>query len=125
MPRRESLYHEFPDYKVELEPSPRRMRASFDGEVVAESNRTLIVRETKHAPVVYFPRQDVRFELLERTDHETFCPFKGEASYWTLRGRERSEDNAVWSYEDPFEQVAGLEGYVAFYPDRVELSEDS
>ena len=125
MPRRESLYHKFPDYEVELEPSPRRVRASFGGEVVAESDRTLIVRETKHDPVVYFPRQDVRFELLERTDHETFCPFKGEASYWTLRVHDRSEDNAVWSYEDPFEQVAGIEGYVAFYPDRVELSEDS
>ncbi len=125
MPRRESLYHKFPDYEVELEPSRRRVRASFDGEVVAESDRTLIVRETKHDPVVYFPRQDVRFELLERTNHETFCPFKGEASYWTLRVGDRKEDNAVWSYEGPFEQVAGLEGYVAFYANRVEFSEDS
>ena len=79
------------------------------------------MRETKHDPVVYFPLQDVRFDLMEKTEHETFCPFKGEASYWTLRVEGGSEDNVVWGYEDPFEQVTGLKGYVAFYPDRVEL----
>jgi uncharacterized protein (DUF427 family) len=80
----------------------------------------LTVCETKHEPVVYFPREDVRFEALERTDHKSFCPFKGEASYWTLRVADRAEENAVWSYEDPFDEVAGLEDYVAFYADRVE-----
>lgn len=118
MPKGKSLYHEFPDYEVALEPNPQRMTVTFHGEVVAASARTLRVRETKHAPVVYFPREDVRFELLQRTAHETFCPFKGEASYWTLRIGGRCAENAVWSYEDPFEQVAGLRDYVAFYPDR-------
>ncbi len=120
MPKRESLYHRFPDYRVDLEPSSRRVRVSLDGQVVAESERTLIVRETKHDPVVYFPRDDVRFELLARTDHETFCPFKGVASYWTLRVGDRVEENAVWGYDDPFDEVAGLESYVSFYPDRVD-----
>ncbi len=120
MPKRESLYHRFPDYRVDLEPSSRRVRVSLDGQVVAESERTLIVRETKHDPVVYFPRDDVRFELLTRTDHETFCPFKGVASYWTLRVGDRVEENAVWGYDDPFDEVAGLESYVSFYPDRVD-----
>ncbi len=124
MPTRESLYHRYPDYRVDLDANPKRVRARLGGEVVADSRRTLIVRETKHAPVVYFPRQDVRFDLLERTDHETFCPFKGQASYWSLRVGGRAEENVVWSYEDPFEQVAGLEDYVAFYPDRVELEEE-
>ena len=121
MPKGQSLYHEYPDYEVRLEPNPARVRVRFGDEIVADSERTLRVLETRHAPVVYFPRDDVRFELLERTAHETFCPFKGEASYWNLRSGERCEENAVWSYEDPFEQVAGLRDYVAFYGDRADL----
>ena len=120
MTERESLYHKFPDYRVDLEPSDRRVRVSAAGEVVADSTRTLIVRETKHDPVFYFPRDDVRFELLERTQHGSFCPFKGEASYWSVRIGGETLRDAVWSYEDPFEQVAGLKDYVAFYPDRFE-----
>ena len=72
-----------------------------------------------------FQRRVLRavLDLLERTDHESFCPFKGVASYWNLDAAGRSEANVVWSYEDPFDQVAGLKDYVAFYPDRVELRE--
>ncbi len=120
MPKGESLYHRHPDYRVDLEQGAERVRVRFAGETIADSARTLTVRETKHAPVVYFPRDDVRFEYLERTDHETFCPFKGEASYWTLRVGDSAEANAVWSYEDPFDEVAGLKDYVAFYADKVE-----
>jgi uncharacterized protein (DUF427 family) len=120
MPKRESLYHEYPDYRVDLEPGVQRVRVSWNGKLLADSERTLLVRETKHDPVTYFPREDVRMDLLERTDQQTFCPFKGEASYWSLRDGDRVEENAVWTYEDPFPQVAGLEGYIAFYPDRVE-----
>ena len=123
MPRGESLYHRYPDYRVDLEPSDRRLRVSVAGRVVAESARTLVVRETRHEPVVYFPRDDVRFEVLDRTDHETFCPFKGRASYWTIRAGDHVEENAVWSYEDPFPEVAGLRDYVAFYRDRVQWEE--
>jgi uncharacterized protein (DUF427 family) len=120
MKRRESLYHRVPDYRVDLEPSAARIRVHIGDTTLADSTRTLTVRETKHDPVVYFPREDVRFELLERTSHETFCPFKGEASYWSIRAGDRLEENSVWSYEDPFDQVAGLKDYVAFYPERVE-----
>ncbi len=125
MPRRESLYHKYPDYSVDLEPSSKRVRVKLNGEVIADSNRTLIVRETKHDPVVYFPQEDVRFDCLEPTDHQTFCPFKGEASYWTLQVGDCVEENAVWSYEDPFDEVAGLKGYVAFYSDRVDWEHGS
>ncbi len=120
MARRESLYHRFPDYRVDLEANPGRVLVRLAGEVLADSRRTLIVRETKHEPVVYFPKEDVCFELLERTEHESFCPFKGEACYWTIRVAGRIEENAVWGYEAPFDEVSGLAGYVAFYPDRVE-----
>ena len=120
MPRGESLYHKFPDYRIDLDPSEQRIRVTFEGEVVADSERALVVRETRHAEVLYFPRDDVRFDHLERSEHETFCPFKGDASYWSLRVGDRLEENAVWSYEDPFDQVAGLKDFVAFYADRVE-----
>ncbi|MBW2267604.1 MAG: DUF427 domain-containing protein [Deltaproteobacteria bacterium] len=124
MPKGKALYHEYPDYEVALDSNPARVRVTFHGEVVVDSSRTLVVRETGHTAVVYFPREDVRFEWLERSDNETFCPFKGEASYWNLRVREHSEANAVWSYEDPFEQVAGLAGYLAFLPDREGLLQE-
>ncbi|MEN8184376.1 MAG: DUF427 domain-containing protein [Myxococcota bacterium] len=125
MPERQSLYHRFPDYRVDLEPNAGRVRVRLAGEVVADSERALLVRETKHDPVVYFPRQDVRFDLLERTEHRTFCPFKGDACYWTLRVGDRTETDLVWSYEDPFEEVEGLKDYVSFYPDRVEWEQSS
>jgi uncharacterized protein (DUF427 family) len=120
MGERQSLYHKFPDYRVDLEPEPGRVRVRVGTEVLADSGRALLVKETKHDPVVYLPRDDVRLDLLERTHHTTFCPFKGEASYWTLRLGSQVEENVVWSYEDPFDEVAGLKGYMAFYPGRVE-----
>jgi uncharacterized protein (DUF427 family) len=120
MPKRESLYAKYPDYRVDLEPCSERIQVKLGGETLADSTRTLTVLETKHDPVVYFPRDDVRFEQLEATDHTSFCPFKGDASYWSARVKGRVEDNVVWSYEDPFDEVANLKDYVSFYPDRVE-----
>ena len=119
MPRRESLYHRYPDYRVDLEPSSDRVRVRLGDAVVADSDRTLIVRETNHDPVVYFPPEDVRFERLESTDHVTFCPFKGEACYWTIRSGDRVEENVAWAYPDPYDEVVGLKDYVSFYRDRV------
>lgn len=124
MTMHESLWGKIPDYRVDLEPNTKRIRVRFDGEIVADSRRTLVVRETKHDPVIYFPREDVRFERLERTRHQTFCPFKGDASYWSLRVGDRIEENVAWSYESPFDEVAGLKDYIAFYPDRVEWDDD-
>ena len=124
MTMHESLWGKIPGYRVDLEPSTIRIRVRFDGEIVSDSRRTLVVRETKHDPVIYFPREDVRFERLERTRHQTFCPFKGDASYWSLRVGDRIEENVAWSYESPFDEVAGLKDYIAFYPDRVEWDDD-
>jgi uncharacterized protein (DUF427 family) len=119
MPR-ESLWSRYPDYRVDLDASDEVKRVRYAGKVIAESSRAFVVRETKHDPVVYFPREDVRLEHMERTDHQTFCPFKGEASYWTLRVGGQVSENTAWSYEAPFPEVAGLKDYVAFYADRVE-----
>ncbi len=120
MPKGQSLYHQYPEYRVDLDPSDERVRVRFGGEVVADSTRALIVRETKHDPVVYIPEADLESRFFEATDHETFCPFKGHASYWTIRVGDARAENAVWGYDDPFEEVAGLVGYRAFYADRVE-----
>jgi uncharacterized protein (DUF427 family) len=124
MGQRSSAYSKYPDYRVDLQPGPRGVRVVFNGETIADSKRSLLVRETAHEPVYYFPREDVRLDLMERTDHQTFCPFKGEASYWTLRAGDQKADNAAWSYEDPFAEVAGLANYVSFYGDVVEHQAD-
>lgn len=120
MPKKESLYHKHPDYRVDLEPNPARVRVELGGVVIADSSQTLLVKETQHAPVIYFPPSDVNFEKLSATDLETFCPFKGDASYWTVNTGSRQEENAVWAYCDPFNEVAGLKDYVSFYEDRFE-----
>lgn len=123
MPKGESLYQQYPDYRVDLEPNDERVRIFVGEHEVADSRRTLLVKETKHAPVIYFPREDVRMDLLERTSHETFCPFKGQASYWSIRAGDVLEANAVWTYEDPFPEVQRLKDYVSFYVGRGDVSQ--
>ncbi len=122
-PKGESLYKQYPDYRVDLEPSTDRVQVFLGDESIADSRRTLLVKETKHAPVIYFPREDVRMDLLERTSHETFCPFKGQASYWSIRAAGQVDENSVWTYEDPFTEVEGLKDYVSFYVGRGEISQ--
>jgi len=115
-----SAFVEHPDYRVGFEPCAKRVRVIASGTALAETTRVRLMRETRNVPVYYFPREDLRLDLLERSDHTTFCPFKGDASYWTVRVNDRVEDNVVLGYEDPFQEVADLKGYVSFYPDRVE-----
>jgi uncharacterized protein (DUF427 family) len=117
---RQSGFKTNPDYKITLEPSPRRVRVSFNGETIADSTNARLLFETRHLPVYYFPRADVRMELLTPTDHHTFCPYKGSASYWTIKVGDWTSENAVWGYPDPFEEVAKISDFVAFYWDRVD-----
>jgi uncharacterized protein (DUF427 family) len=113
-------WERFPDHRIEIEQNPARVRVEFGGATIADSTRGLRVLESRHAPVVYVPREDVRTDLLEKTAHTTFCPFKGHASYYTIRVGERVSPNAIWSYEDPYDQVAELAGCAAFYLERVD-----
>lgn len=113
-----------PDYRVDLFPESQRVKVLFGGMTVADSSAALRVEETGHSPVYYLPEKDVRTDLLHRTEHHTRCPYKGEASYWTIEAGEggasgRSE-NAVWGYLTPYDEVTGLAGYYAFYPNRVD-----
>ena len=109
-----------PKHTLYLEPCPKRLRIVVAGETVADSRRGLLLHETGLLPRWYFLREDVRFDLLEPTDHSTHCPFKGDASYWTLRVGDRVEDNAVWGYEEPVPEMAQLAGLVSFYGERVD-----
>ena len=104
-----------PGHRVMVETSPRRVRVSFNGEVIADSSAMLLVHESRHLPVYYFPREDVRTQWLSRTDHASHCPYKGDASYWSVSVGDRVAENAVWSYESPLPEVAGLAGAMAFY----------
>jgi uncharacterized protein (DUF427 family) len=104
-----------PNHRVEVEPSPRWVRVVFNGETIADSKRTMLLVETGHRPVYYFPREDVRMDLMDPTSQRTHCPYKGDASYWTIRVSDRESENAVWSYEDPYPERADIRGYIAFY----------
>ncbi|HEX8969129.1 MAG TPA: DUF427 domain-containing protein [Chloroflexota bacterium] len=107
-------------HRVHVEPSPRRVRVTFNGQTIADSKRAVLLRETGHLPVYYFPPEDVRQDLLESTDLHTRCPFKGEAAYWTLRVGDRVADNAVWAYPDPLPGREDIRGYQAFYWERMD-----
>jgi len=107
-------------YELRTEPYPHRVKLIFDGIAVADTERAVLLHETRLAPVLYFPKADVRMDLLEPTGYRTHCPFKGDATYWTLSAGERSVENAVWAYEEPLAEAAHLAGHVAFYRSRVD-----
>lgn len=107
-------FAEHPDYRIEFIPCPRRVRVVFGGETLADSVAVMVLRETRHTPVYYFPRADVRMDLLRPTDHTTHCPFKGDAAYWSVTAGGRAAENAVWSYEAPYVEVTDIRGYVSF-----------
>jgi uncharacterized protein (DUF427 family) len=104
-------------HRVWTEPNGRRVRVFIGGQAVADSERTVYLFETGHLPVYYFPRSDVRFDLLEPTGHHTHCPYKGDASYYSVVVGDRRADNAVWAYPQPLSSLPEIADYVAFYWD--------
>lgn len=92
-------------------------RVMWKGRVVAESANAIELHERKHDPVFYFPQDDVQLALLTRTDHATHCPYKGDASYWSLNADGSLAENAVWAYESPIEAMTAISGFMAFYLD--------
>jgi uncharacterized protein (DUF427 family) len=115
-----------PRHRLLLQPFPRRVRARFAGEVVLDSMRGALLHESNILPRLYVPLDDVRADLLERTDHSTHCPFKGDASYWSVRVGDHVAENAVWTYEEPIDEASWLRGLVSVYPERMDawLDED-
>jgi uncharacterized protein (DUF427 family) len=109
-----------PDHRISIQRNHTRVVVSVAGRVVADTRNALTLREADYPAVQYIPREDVDFSQLERTDHATYCPYKGDCSYYSVpAGGEKSVD-AVWTYEDPYPAVAQIKGHVAFYPDRVD-----
>lgn len=108
------------DHPIAIERNAERIVVRVAGQIVADTTRALILREASYPPVSYIPRSDVNMAMLERTDHVTYCPYKGECSYYSIpAGGERSV-NAIWTYEHPYDAVAEIRGHIAFYPDRVD-----
>ena len=106
-------------YELRFEANPRRVRVELHGTAIADSTNVRVLHETRLPPAYYFPREDVRVDLMQKTAHHTHCPFKGDASYWTAKVGEQAAENAAWSYEDPYDDAAPIRGYLAFYPSRV------
>ena len=115
-----------PDYGIEFIASPRRVRVMFAGESIADTTHAMVMREPKHTPVYYFPREDVAMDLLTPTDNHSHCPWKGNCSYFSINAGGRESENAVWSYEDPYPEISVIKDYVSFYWNRVDhwLEED-
>jgi uncharacterized protein (DUF427 family) len=109
-----------PDHPISIERNPARVVVSVAGRVVANSRNALTLREAGYPSVQYIPREDVDFSQLERTDHITYCPYKGDCNYYSIRAGGKKSINAVWTYESPFPPVAHIRGHVAFYPERVD-----
>jgi len=112
-----------PDHPIDITATPKRWRAKFQGHVIADSAGALVLKEASYPPVIYFPRADVSMDYLSRTTHSTHCPYKGDASYYTLQMDGHFAENGVWTYETPFPAMSAIEGYLAFYPNHVEVYE--
>jgi uncharacterized protein (DUF427 family) len=109
-----------PDHPILIERNPARVIVSVAGRVVADTRNALTLREAAYPPVQYIPGGDVDFFQLERTDHATYCPYKGDCNYYSVPAGGGKSVNAVWSYDNSFPAVAQIKGHVGFYPERVD-----
>jgi len=105
-----------PGHVVDIKPAGVSYRAMIGQTVVADSDKALLVEESNHDPVYYVPMADCDLTLFRPTERKTYCPYKGEASYWTLRRDDAELSNIAWSYDTPFDEAMPLKGHLAFYP---------
>ncbi len=110
-----------PDHPITITPDSAHITVTAGGKTIADTKNALRLQEANYKPVYYIPQQDADMSLLAKTDHGSHCPYKGDASYYSIPNAERG-DNAVWTYETPHEAVAEIKEHLAFYPDRVEIS---
>ena len=109
-----------PDHPISIGRNPARIVVSVAGRVIADTRNAVTLREADYPPVQYIPREDVDLSQLKRTDHTTYCPYKGDCNYYSVPVGGRKSANAVWTYENPYPAVSRIKGHVAFYPDRVD-----
>lgn len=112
-----------PDHPITITQNPRRVRVTAGDIVIAETSKALTLKEAKYPAVQYVPRQDANMALLERTDRVTHCPYKGDASYYSVKADGKTLENAIWTYETPFPAMTEISGHLAFYPDKVKIEE--
>lgn len=112
-----------PDHPITITPNPRRVRVTAGDVVIAETSKALTLKEAKYPAVQYLPREDANMALLEATDRVTHCPYKGDASYFSIKADGKTLDNAIWTYETPFPAMTEISGHLAFYPDKVKIEE--
>ena len=115
-------FEKHPGHRITTKPAGSRVQIRFDGETIADTRDAVLLEEpmggSTVSPVVYYiPRKDVKMDRLVRTSHHTYCPFKGNASYYSLR---HGPENAAWSYEQPYDEMVAIKDLLAFYPDKVE-----
>ena len=111
-----------PDHPITITPTDGHVVARVGDQVIAETDRALTLQEANYPPVQYVPLADVDQSLLQATDHESYCPYKGDASYYTVSTPSGDLDNVIWVYRQPYEAVGEIADHVAFYPDRVQVS---
>jgi uncharacterized protein (DUF427 family) len=110
-----------PDHPITIEKNPDRVVVKVGGQIVADTREALSLQEANYPAAQYIPRKDVDMTLLARTDNETYCPYKGDASYYSIIPGGETTVNAVWTYETPYAPVADIQDHLAFYPDRVTI----
>ncbi len=111
-------------HAIAIATHPHRIRVTFHGAVIADTRQALVLKEGQLPPAYYIPREDVRMAHLRRTTHGTHCPFKGDASYFSVCVDDRTAEHAVWTYEAPFEAVASIKQYVSFDRDKLNVTEE-
>ena len=109
--------------RITISPAEGTWVVRAGGAVIGESGRALVLREEGHDPVTYFPREDIAMAFLDASDTRTTCPFKGEASYFSIVTRSTTLHDAAWSYEDPKDAVSAIRGHLAFYPDEIAVEQ--
>jgi uncharacterized protein (DUF427 family) len=112
-----------PDHPITIAANPRRVRVSAGGVVIADTTHALTLKEASYPAVQYLPREDADMALLARTDRTTHCPYKGDASYFSINANGKTIENSIWTYETPFPAMAEISGHLAFYPDKVTIEE--
>ncbi|BAY00075.1 hypothetical protein MSTE_04783 [Mycobacteroides stephanolepidis] len=113
-----------PDHPITIEPASTRIVVTSGDVTIADTTSALRLQEASYPPVYYLPPDAVNWEVLQRTDTHTYCPYKGDASYYSVHIPEGTVEDAVWTYEDPYPAVAQIARHLAFYPDRVNLTAD-
>ena len=111
-----------PDHPITVTPTPGHVSVKVDGRVIAETDQALTLQESTYPAVQYVPLADVDPSVLRKTDTQTYCPYKGDASYYSIVTDDAELTDAIWTYEQPYESVADIAGHVAFYPNQVELT---